>query len=58
MDIKQLELFKKVTAELAQCVDDIGGCDHSVGICTCSLYTLLDEAKACIVAEEQKQKRG
>jgi len=37
-----IDLLKESTKELIQLVDDIGGCDHSVGICCCGLNDLIE----------------
>lgn len=36
------DLLNECRAEIAQLIDDIGGCDHQVGICCCDQYRLLD----------------
>jgi hypothetical protein len=45
---QKLEEMRKCLAEcskeLSQIVKDLGGCDHSVGICECHLIRLAEEA--------------
>ena len=49
---KQHELLKLAVAELKITIEDIGGCDHTVGICCCSLANLIDDIDKVIAKAE------
>jgi hypothetical protein len=35
----------EVRGELAQTLEDIGGCDHDVGVCACGLKDLIETVR-------------
>lgn len=43
MNIKGITLLQKSLSELKDCLEDIGGCDHSVGLCCCTLKYLIED---------------
>lgn len=41
----RIHLLDEAKLELDQLLEDIGGCDHEVNICACSLVRLVDDIK-------------
>lgn len=48
IDRELLEATSKLTNELVGLIEDIGPCDHAVGICCCGLNSLVDRAREII----------
>lgn len=48
-----LRLIKRHQAEAEQTLHDLGGCDHSVGLCVCDLLQLVDETDVAIAAASE-----
>ena len=46
--------LKVATQDLKKYLEDIGGCDHSVGICCCDISRNLESALAVIAEAEPK----
>ena len=46
------ETLKAVLPELKQYVEDVGDCDHSVGICICGLFNKLDNIEKALAKAE------
>lgn len=45
-------LLKASQIELKQLLEDCGGCDHSVGICACSLIRLIENNEEALGGAE------
>lgn len=43
---EQVEAVKKYDALVVEMINDIGGCDHSVGICCCDIGRALEKNRA------------
>lgn len=46
------ELARNVLRDLKQNIEDIGGCDHSVGICCCDQIRTVEEFAEVIRCEK------
>jgi hypothetical protein len=46
------EALKKANEELKRYLEDCGGCDHAVGICTCDLRSQIESNEAVLSAIE------
>lgn len=42
------DLLEQVSQELEQTWEDLGRCDHSVGVCTCSLAQLVEDVRTLL----------
>ena|SRR5690242_12179092 len=47
-----LAALKAVTDDAEQAIKDIGGCDHSVGICCCDIIGNVEHARTAIAKAE------
>lgn len=45
---RDFEIVVEMYQELKELVEGLGKCDHSVGICACGLYDLLEKGKNLI----------
>ena len=49
MDNKGLNIIKRLIEEVKITMDDVGGCDHSVGLCVCHLEQLIYDAEEFLI---------
>lgn len=49
------KLLEEEHKELAEFAHDLGGCDHSVGICQCELNRLLDRVNNALFPSTKPQ---
>jgi hypothetical protein len=45
------QYLQEVLSELKQLAEDLGGCDHSVNICQCSLNMLVESTEEILNAQ-------
>lgn len=53
MNEQMREALKQTTELLAEYLRDAGGCDHSVGICYCNDFRVLEEAQAALSSQSE-----
>jgi hypothetical protein len=59
MTKKEFEIFKELVGEVELFLEAEGGCDHSVGICCCQTYQLLENAREIILRKNARDvKKG
>ena len=56
MNQNEMEIFKKLTSNLKESLEDAGGCDHSVGICYCQDIQLIEDANNILDLRETIKK--
>jgi len=49
----EFEIFYELLNIAKQTVKDVGGCDHSVGICICELYRTIEDAEKIIAVNKK-----
>jgi hypothetical protein len=47
----------EVREQLAQTLEDIGGCDHDAGICACGLGDLIEDVRELLGERAPKEER-
>ena len=55
LERKLLEALKQAADWMEEELKNIGGCDHSVGICCCGDYSMLESFRELIAKAEGKQ---